>query len=1209
MIVNDINNQDYEILRLTLLIFNIDLKFEDDTGNIQNITINDPLLINPNNIPYIHINDIKAHNNKYLYKHEILPNSLNSINQKLLIKQHYTQYLKFVEDNYAKIQTYKTKSLSELPSINEKINFTLKYIEEWEYTKNQIVFIVLTNYVIGKFDNIQKKFLSDIKIDESNYINEFTYQLIYQLILSNNLEFKEQYDIDFVKAFIDLVIPTYKIFLTNPFSVIFKNEYDKFNIFNVFKNILERAKQVTYSKIIEEDDSNNKRSNNELLHHIEKCDTKFLNYSGNSNFNIDINNLKFTSNQIIRLIHEKYIYIYQSMTGSGKSVTLPTFPFICGYLDILLKRNKLDSGQKKVFITQPVIKSAKSIDYPTKIGFYTNTNNTITGYRAGGYTNITNKNIINSMTEGSFLIKLQNPESRNKIFNEAGVIILDEVHQNTNNMNLIMAILAQEIKLRTEIITFFNIPAIKIKYKEVLKILKKQQNTLTTIEQNKLKPFKPYIKLMKYIEYKSLKYEIPIPKLILTSATISINKYKNYFIKNVGIHENFIETHKTKVPPNSVYLEFYNPEIFNTEKINNDSERIMDIILSDNINDESNNYFKLYNKDISPLIYPGIKLNDNNEYIYDNSLIIDEPKNFKEIIDYIFDLINYKLRNDLIKHVIIFLSKQNEINKMEKKLKNVKTTKKIGIKKLFRNSDDLNKINLLDYNEYDNIIFLATNAIETGVTLNDISLVIDTGFENNSVYIPKYDMSGTFKVPTPFYSLMQRKGRAGRTVIKNYQSVYHSIYSSRFLMSYIKNSEQDEWYDDIPLFNCFLDSSKKNNNNKLLIYNEDYKTTLKYKDVCDEINKKTIDNIIKEFIDKCIEYIKETANNKDNEINKYIYDLTLNPFIKHYKEKIILWILLRQDLPKNKVPLTLSKYHEVYSSPYTPYKIMELTNQIPYKFMFNAPIESKIKSVQELKRYNIITNNLNISNYASLYVGSEYSFYFINSLLKSTTKKCNFLMICMMAALKYLTPNIGNLTNYFNVIDNLISDHLFIAYIGYNIYRALIFGNNDEINKLSKLYNFEKNNILDFKNEVNNLIDSISKYYLPIFYNDSYKDLYESLRDDHKIATNIPNTAIYKFKKNHVFIEQSAYFNKLNITNKQLILNFQTFISSKFNGVRNDDIGKITRIMIAYNTYDMFNFDMLPKKIFYTNISFKKSLIFDEFEYNISLFSEYKKDI
>jgi HrpA-like RNA helicase len=69
-------------------------------------------------------------------------------------------------------------------------------------------------------------------------------------------------------------------------------------------------------------------------------------------------------------------------------------------------------------------------------------------------------------------------------------------------------------------------------------------------------------------------------------------------------------------------------------------------------------------------------------------------------------------------------------------------------------------------------IIISTNIAETGVTIDTLKYVIDTGFENNAVFNPVYGSSSVIPQSVTRGSAVQRRGRVGRRAPGDWYPVY-----------------------------------------------------------------------------------------------------------------------------------------------------------------------------------------------------------------------------------------------------------------------------------------------------------------------------------------------------------------------------------------------------------------------------------------------------
>jgi HrpA-like helicases len=69
-------------------------------------------------------------------------------------------------------------------------------------------------------------------------------------------------------------------------------------------------------------------------------------------------------------------------------------------------------------------------------------------------------------------------------------------------------------------------------------------------------------------------------------------------------------------------------------------------------------------------------------------------------------------------------------------------------------------------------IILSTNVAETGITLNGLKYVIDSGYDRTIEYFPENGIGGLITKPAPISSIIQRIGRVGRTAPGYFYPLY-----------------------------------------------------------------------------------------------------------------------------------------------------------------------------------------------------------------------------------------------------------------------------------------------------------------------------------------------------------------------------------------------------------------------------------------------------
>lgn len=380
---------------------------------------------------------------------------------------------------------------------------------------------------------------------------------------------------------------------------------------------------------------------------------------------------------ICKKIDDKIIII-KSATGSGKSTTLPA--------EFYLRFNKI--LKKNIIVTQPRILTTISVPKDiAEISSYKPENRSDNtgivlykniGYQTKEYVRKPLEKGILFCTIGVLLQYLKNIPL-DIFINKYGIIILDEAHIRTNSLDLI----------------FYY--------------MKKIYNT------NKIEN---------------------LPFLIITSATMDIKKYANYFKTKT-----IFEVIGTSYPIQTFYLNYNSVDLYNTT---------IDIVKSIH----SNKYSE-YEKNKSDIIIfvPG------KSYINKiKDKIIELNKNLElnnQLLPIILDSENYKLSG-------------------------------INYQYLFEDLDKLSK----KKEKYTKKVIIATNVAEVSITINSLKYCIDIGLYNQLEYNPNIGTNLLITKPVTQSMAIQRKGRVGR----KFAGIFFPVYTE-----HIYNQMQNIQLPDIYL--------------------------------------------------------------------------------------------------------------------------------------------------------------------------------------------------------------------------------------------------------------------------------------------------------------------------------------------------------------------------------------------------------------------------
>ncbi len=143
--------------------------------------------------------------------------------------------------------------------------------------------------------------------------------------------------------------------------------------------------------------------------------------------------------------------------------------------------------------------------------------------------------------------------------------------------------------------------------------------------------------------------------------------------------------------------------------------------------------------------------------------------------------------------VLIFMPGKEEIMKTSKWLDNLNkefVTNGLPVFSLLRIDSEAMRTKSIEYNRLDipvqnhiitidgkkhvpgRRVIISTNVAETGLTLENLKYVIDSGFNKETEFNPNYNTNGLFVKPAPVSRITQRMGRAGR----NFPGVFYPLY-------------------------------------------------------------------------------------------------------------------------------------------------------------------------------------------------------------------------------------------------------------------------------------------------------------------------------------------------------------------------------------------------------------------------------------------------
>ena len=235
---------------------------------------------------------------------------------------------------------------------------------------------------------------------------------------------------------------------------------------------------------------------------------------------------------------------------------------------------------------------------------------------------------------------------------------------------------------------------------------------------------------------------VDCPFLILTSATFDVEKYSNYY----GVDtKNIIDVSGINYP-----IETFFPKDNIDDYIKQSADTALNIH-SNNTDD-----------------YKSSKFTDILIFVYGTKPMKDIGKILEEA--------NNKIENN--NHFVLITLTGATFKKDNVEFRNI--FKPLGsIEVLLKNSEIVTPKRR---------IIISTNVAETGVTIDTLKYLIDTGFENSAIFNPIYGYFSVLPVGVTKASALQRKGRVGRRA----PGVYYPMYTELTF-----NNMQDDKYPEL----------------------------------------------------------------------------------------------------------------------------------------------------------------------------------------------------------------------------------------------------------------------------------------------------------------------------------------------------------------------------------------------------------------------------
>ena len=280
-------------------------------------------------------------------------------------------------------------------------------------------------------------------------------------------------------------------------------------------------------------------------------------------------------------------------------------------------------------------------------------------------------------------------------------------------------------------------------------------------------------------------------------------------------------------------------------------------------------YFSVTNQSIIKVTGRSFPINNHFMDYGSNDLYKSTIKIIKNI---------FNINNIINDDIIVFLTGLSEIEQLQrtinKEFKNVlvlpidgKEVKQQGQYYRLINVS-LDNINNKQNKNYIRKIILSTNVAETGLTIDNLKFVIDSGWMKLNEFIPTFGVNILIRTPCSLANTLQRKGRCGRKSIGE----FYPLYTENVYKELIENNQPDVYTSNISttmllFYNLAIMNNKIYNDNMLQLLDSPSHESINYsKDLLFNLGLTNINNkdcVNKDCVNKdCVN--KDCVNNNEH---------------------------------------------------------------------------------------------------------------------------------------------------------------------------------------------------------------------------------------------------------------------------------------------------------------------------------------------------------
>lgn len=206
--------------------------------------------------------------------------------------------------------------------------------------------------------------------------------------------------------------------------------------------------------------------------------------------------------------------------------------------------------------------------------------------------------------------------------------------------------------------------------------------------------------------------------------------------------------------------------------------------------------------------------------------------------------------------------------------------------------------------KYQRRVMLSTNVAETGLTINTLKYVIDSGYNRQTEFDPNYNLDLLLNVPVAKSRMVQRRGRVGR----KFDGIFYALYTKQTMLKLKEVNYPEIMLNDVSNLLLSIFAMYDKNNEEFNIEDLDFLQPIPTDVLWSALEKLHMLGFINllDFEDKTVDYDERTPQRKFVEWYKLVVEEKPSLFLSEVNNEVKMKI---SEL--GKIAVSLSELHEV----------------------------------------------------------------------------------------------------------------------------------------------------------------------------------------------------------------------------------------------------------------------------------------------------------